>query len=190
MVPEQGTTVTDESEIRMNPLQIPNGRPTPNLYRLLAYIPKTWSSTDYVLCGSAALAFRGYRDVRDLDVLVRPSATIGAPPTDMMEEVERLDREGHWPVAPELSEAKLENDGALYAGSYRLRRTGEIDFFDGVPRLAPGVTVHEVFAHSKLFEGRRVVSLRHCLAIKALAFRRRDDDDMIALARFISHEAA
>jgi hypothetical protein len=54
---------------------------TPNFQALIKKIPADWSREDFILCGSAALAVRGIRDVRDLDILVRPSLMATIPVT-------------------------------------------------------------------------------------------------------------
>lgn len=54
-------------------------KPTPKLQALIKKIPSNWSREDFILCGSAALAVRGIRDVRDLDILVRPELMAKIP---------------------------------------------------------------------------------------------------------------
>lgn len=148
----------------------------PNYDNLRAYIPESFKRTDFVLMGSAALAARGVRDVNDLDLLIRKR---------LWRPVKRLISEGHWPTKEIEPHANPDfKDDPDYV-SRELVRTGWMDFSDSLPRVAQVVTVAEVFEEADIFEGYRVINLRHCLAIKVLANRPKDTLDMVALAHLI-----
>jgi hypothetical protein len=138
-----------------------------------------WPRHDFVLVGSAALAARGIRDVNDLDVQICCS---------LWPEVERLHAAGYWPKGPD----KAEKDGGLYEDgpNRRILLTGQIDFFDAMPRISSCTPFEVVFRESEWIGGFRIVSLRHCLAVKALANRKKDHEDMETLARLIRAEEA
>lgn len=154
-----------------------------NLTRLASYLPAHWSPNDFVLCGSAALAVRGVRDVADLDVLIDPK---------LWPEVRELHGRGYWPGTPRETKDPQSNDGPRRD----LLLTGEIDFFDEMPRIAAGVTRQAAFEEAEFRQipvlpaGRmvRVCCLRHVLAVKALAFRPKDHDDMVRCAELIYDE--
>lgn len=151
----------------MNPLHqaisLFTGRvPTPRLKNLLEVLPH-WERHEFVLCGSAALAFRGVRDIGDLDVLVHPD--LG----------KKLDRQF------------LDRDQYPWSFSSRLREQ-DIDVFWEVPRIR--ATFAEVLAVADDFHGYRVMCLRQVLAIKALVPERRtkDMEDMVKLSKLIAAE--
>lgn len=79
-----------------------------------------------------------------------------------------------------------------YRDAGRLFRSDSgIDIFDSLPRIANVADFDRAFACSDIFEGYRVLSLRHVLAIKALAMvpnREKDHADMTALAWLIKQE--
>ena len=123
----------------------------PNFKRLRGCLPASWSRDDYVITGSACLAVQGIRDVKDLDILIRPVL---------------------WPEVEQL--------GAHFPKD-------EIAFFDEVPRLAHlGADV--IFEHADKVDGYNIISLRHCLAIKALVTKSRPKDvqDMLLIAKLIA----
>jgi hypothetical protein len=139
-------------------------RKTPRLVELLTKIPKSWERDEFILMGSAALAFRGIRDVHDLDVLVTRSLydTLNTKLLD-------VDRYG-FTYADKLSEE-------------------DVDVFQEVPRL--NLSFVTALAESDTFDGYRVMNLRHVLAIKAMIpapGREKDYADMIAISRLISAE--
>lgn len=138
---------------------------------LVSYLPE-WPKDSYVLCGSACLAVRGVRDVHDLDVLIIDP--------DMWKEVEALHSEGHFP--------KATRDISFPALPHRLLRTGQIDFFDRVTSLP--LSFSEIVVNSDIYDGHNIISLRHCLATKALSTVIRDKDiaDMPLLCQLISDE--
>jgi hypothetical protein len=151
----------------------------PTMQRLLEYIPDDWPKDGYVLCGSAALAVRGVRDVRDLDILVWPQ---------LWPDVEKRYCEGYWPKREGTEPAK---DGQSNDGPRRqLIITGWFDFFTEPPRIASGIGAAGVFRNAEQRPGwpGLVQSLRQVLAIKALACREQDLDDMIRLAHLIAEE--
>ncbi len=155
---------------------------TPNYERLLGYIPDSWDPKLYVLSGSACLAERGVRDVGDLDVLIDES---------LWPEVQQLHTAGHFPPGPDKStknpqhESNFAEDGA----GRRILFTGQIDFFVEMPRIF-SLGPEAVFERAQTLRGRRVVCLRHCLAIKALipTSRIKDVQDMVILADLIAKE--
>lgn len=154
-----------------------------NLIRLASYLPAEWNPNDFVLCGSASMTIRGLRDVNDLDVLIRPR---------LWGSVRELHRRGYWPGEARDTKDPQSNDGPRRD----LLLTGEIDFFDEMPRIAAGVRREDVFTHAEFHQlailpsGRtlRFACLRHVLAVKALAFRSKDYDDMVVLAERIRLE--
>lgn len=152
---------------------------TPVYEELLSYLPKEWDADDYVLCGSACLAERGIRDVGDLDVQIKPK---------LWPEVLRLHEAGHFPEGPD-KQVQPGPDSDFGGRDGRALLTSRIDFFVDIPRIFT-LGADEVFAKSELRRGRRIISLRHCLAIKALVpeSRRKDVNDMISLAFQISEE--
>lgn len=155
---------------------------TPVYEELLGYIPKEWNPDDYVICGSACLAERGIRDVGDLDIQVRPR---------LWAEAERLHQAGHFPPGLDSHPVgRVPGPESDFGGrDGRVLFTGRIDFFVNVPRIF-ALGADEVFRRSELRRGRRIISLRHCLAIKALVpiSRRKDVDDMVSLALQIFEE--
>lgn len=164
----------------MRPLRPARESGLPVLHRLLALVPGEWPRDSFVLCGSASLAVRGIRDVHDLDLMVRP---------EIMEETHALVREhgekGH-------SERYAVGAG----GEPRLVRLEcGLDFWTEHPRTANVADFARTLACADLFEvqGRavNVLSLRHTLAIKALAMRTtrsKDLPDMVWLSRLIEDE--
>jgi len=150
----------------------------PRLVELMGYIPRNWSTTQFILCGSAPLALRGIRDVRDLDVLVTQ---------ELYDDAVKLNAEGYWPggeVAVDVPEDKKYGRVLLRAGSF--------DFFVELPRVAQCVSFEQIQDQSSLVvvgdRRMRVLSLRHCLAVKALAARASDHRDMMRLAVLIDAE--
>lgn len=136
---------------------------TPRLRKLLAKLPEDWDREDFILCGSAALAFRGVRDVRDLDVMVRPKLL------DKLEHVRR--------------------SKGLYADAVLV--DANVDVFAKPPRL-DNLTFDDIRRDADFIDGYYVQSLRHTLAIKALVPtpREKDKPDMVALAELIAREPA
>lgn len=131
---------------------------TPKLEKLLEAIPAEWSSNDFVLCGSAVLAFEGIRDVNDLDILVRPH----------------------------LFKKEPEETKTVTYGRVLSRRDG-MDIMTTLPRI--GDDAPDPFETAVVYRGVwRVLAPRHVLAIKALAFRKTDLDDMISLAELIKEQ--
>lgn len=165
----------------------------PRLFALLSCVPRDWAPEDYVLCGSACMAARGLRDVRDLDLLVRPSLWSQAeelylPHRDEAKHQAYADRAD--PDVPIKHGAP-----AMPSGPRQLICTTlGIDVFTEMPRIARVVDFETTFAASDILyaDGRlfNVISLRHALAIKALANRHKDLDDMIAIAQAIAQEEA
>jgi hypothetical protein len=135
---------------------------TPRLRKLLSEIPSNWDREDFVICGSATLAFRGIRDVHDLDILVRPELL-------------------------ESMRGDLTHRDGSYASSYG--DNGLIDIFSKPPRLG-SVTFDDVKNEADQFEGFYVQSARHTLAIKALVpiLRDKDRPDMVELAKIIAQQ--
>lgn len=136
---------------------------TPRLRKLLTKLPEDWNREDFILCGSASLAFRGIRDVRDLDILVRPQFM------DKLQQVKR--------------------DTDPYADATVI--DVNIDVFTKPPRL-DGLTFDDIRRDADFIDGYYVQSLRHTLAIKALVPtpREKDKPDMVALAELIAREPA
>lgn len=160
----------------------PNTQPVavPRYEKLRSYVAAVLQPKDFVLIGSATLAARGIRDVNDLDVLVRPSRWVL---------VKAKFAEGYWPAASSDAEVP-EYDPDLDAdGKPReILRTGQHDFMMTPPRIVGAVTAADVFQDAQYFEGFQVGSPRHCLAIKALAGRKKDHADMTSLAALIALE--
>lgn len=165
---------------------------TPRFDALIADLPSHWPLDSFVLVGSAALAARGVRDVNDLDVLVlEPQLWL---------DIERLGKPVD--IRPNPDPAYQPGARAQQAGEpprarvVQRRRTpaGFIDFLDELPRIAQCITPEMTLADSaQIYVGqdvrpRRIVSLRHCLAIKALAGRPKDIGDMVQLAQLIALE--
>ncbi len=156
-----------------------------NYDTLRAYMRVIDNKSPFMFMGSAALAVRGVRDVNDLDVLIRPK---------LWGVVDMFARKKYWPTkaippikhVPTIAETLAPGDPE-YVGR-RLMRTGWMDFADSLPRIAAAVTVDDVFKAAGTFDGYQVISLRHCLAIKALANRPKDGPDMKALAELIMRE--
>ncbi len=146
-----------------------------NFIKLKSFIPKNWDKGDFVITGSACLATRGVRDVNDLDILVRPH---------LMLEVVDLHAKGTF---PKLKRELLVEHIQEYPRA--VLRTGHIDFFESMPRIAY-LGVDEVFDRADSCDGYNIISLRHCLAIKALVPRSRSKDviDMVLLAKLIEKE--
>ncbi len=132
---------------------------TPCLDELLDRIPRDWEREHFVLSGSAALAFRGIRDVRDLDIVVSPS------------------------LASKLS-SKFPREGNRLSVSI-----DGIDVFYSVPRVW-SLTWEDLVGEADEFDGYKVQSLRHVLAMKCLIpnIREKDRPDMVMLANLISEE--
>jgi hypothetical protein len=155
----------------------------PELARLLDLIPREWPADRFVLCGSAALAVRGVRDVHDLDVMIHPS---------LWREARALAAEhGEKPT----TERYATDPDANPAAGRLVRLACGIDFWDTHPRIARVADFKRSIDCSDLFEigGRfvHVLGLRHVLAIKALAMvpgREKDLDDMCLLSRLIREE--
>jgi hypothetical protein len=123
------------------------------LEKLVQRIP---THLEVILCGSAAIAARGGRDVNDLDVLTRRAAPL-----------RKMD------LCP--------LDG--YDGRTIWRYDtcdGKIEYMTSVPRLSAKYAEIRDKAEEMHIAGRTiaVMSLRHCLAIKAAAFRPADIPDM------------
>lgn len=75
----------------------------------------------------------------------------------------------------------------LWDATEELARTPQFDFFLNVPRLH---YCDEIFEQADCFDGYNIISLRHCLAIKALVPRSRPKDvrDILSLATLIAEE--
>lgn len=152
---------------------------TPVLKSFLQQIPKEWGVNDFVLCGSAGLAFRGVRDVHDLDVLVRPA---------LFDSVHKI---------PGIQIQLLEytEQGEAKPNPQRLVRldTG-FDIFDRPPRdtfdFERALECADSFSDGE--REYKVLCLRHILAVKTLAMavpiRTKDWKDMAILAELIEDE--
>lgn len=159
--------------------------PTPLFQQLVHELPESWSLDEYVLVGSATLAARGARDVHDLDVLVSGKLWPYV-------------KKHHWPSAERVANNVCRTAGCSYfdvrdntnkdnpVDEYvgeKLHRTPLIDFLTAVPRIY--ARFEDVLQDSEIFEvpGRtgflgafrtppmrrvRVMSVRHCIAVKAL----------------------
>lgn len=154
-----------------------------NYDTLRAYMSEIRDSSLFVLTGSAVLAARGVRDVNDLDVLIRP---------ELWGTVRDLNAKGYWPTKP-IESPRIGTKGVHIPdtddpeyGIRDLLRTGWMDFGDSLPRIASCVTVDQVFKDASVIDGYQIMSLRHCLAIKALANRPKDGTDMQQLAYLIT----
>lgn len=158
--------------------------PTPRYDELRRLLPGTWPRASFVLCGSAALAARGVRDVNDLDVLIKPDmcdavrahfASIGAAP--------RFENDyGDSTTRAFFAQYIIGEPDALFPSGRK------IDFFSVMPLVSPKKS-EAVFAEASTFDGYQVVSLRHCLAVKALANRAHDTADMVTLALLIDQDS-
>lgn len=143
------------------------------LRSLLALIPTEWPRDSFILCGSAALAFRGVRDVHDLDILIRPEL---------------------WPGLSHLR--GVEREEAYEQAGRLLRLDSGVDVFDSHPRIGNVAGFDQTLRAADLFrtcDGMvyNVLSMRHTLAIKALAMvdgREKDLADMRSLAALIGVE--
>lgn len=114
--------------------------PTPNLDTLLRRLP--WSPWSVILCGSAPLAFRGVRDVGDLDVLLDEATWADLRIQDLRTEYGR-----------------------------RIYRIPGIDAFDRLPRLGYTFDQVIDRADHYYVDGTKwhVLPIRDMIAIKALA---------------------
>lgn len=130
----------------------------------MAQIPRSWDREKFVLTGSATLAFRGIRDVRDLDILVHPS------------------------LKPELTEIPWTESYFGPGSTVQSMADRDIDVFFECPRL--GISFDEVKNASDHIGGYYIQSPRHTLAIKALVTppRAKDQADILALAQIIADE--
>ncbi len=164
------------------------------LVELTSLIPASWPRGDLVLVGSACLAVRGFRPVRDVDVLVRPEswsmveAALVKPGSDWEQ---HPGGELHADTRSELPYDHMPDNHKDPPGRRFVRldaRAGYIDLFDGMPRLWQSLSFGAVLADATEWRGFRVVSLRHCLAVKALADRSVDYADMRELCRLIEAE--
>lgn len=136
----------------------------PNLSRLLARIPAAWEPRDFILTGSAPLAFRGIRDVNDLDILVSPRLF------DLIEKnpegIYRNSGASMDPYAPYVAEG--------------------LDVFNVAPRI--GLTFNDIMQWAENFHGFFVQHPAHSLATKALVLptRSKDRRDIVELAKIVA----
>lgn len=171
------------------------GMKTPSLHALVKMLtPLGWSTSDFVLCGSACLAVRGVRDVNDLDVFVRRQEMIH----DVKSLGPHIPIEDHTPLYFHVTDGH----NFIQVGVEVEGRQTHIDVFSKMPFLP--VTFDQVWDGADSFSFKdaescildvRVMSLRHCLAVKALARRtttasvRKDMRDMHLLVEQIGFEA-
>jgi len=137
---------------------------TPTLHQLLKWIPEDWDREKFVITGSATLAFRGIRDVHDLDILIHPS---------LKQKVDEM---------PRVKDGEYEITFAQRLADHN------VDIFTESPRL--NLSFEEIKLAADRFEGFYVQSPRHTLAIKALVLPHRDKDrpDILELAKIIAAE--
>lgn len=162
---------------------------TPKLLSLLALIPDSWPRDQFVLCGSAGLAFRGLRDVNDLDILILPALweTLSSIPGEPKEK-------------SEVEEAYTEpDDGSVAkARSKLVRLSTDLDIFDALPCISNVTSFSRAQECAdkfpspiKDYDEFQVLCLRHILAVKALAMvpkREKDFKDMMLLTEAIARE--
>lgn len=162
---------------------------TPELTMLLSLLPAHWPTDKFILCGSAGLAFRKIRDVHDLDVFILPelwetmNEISGEIMPSSMEYGSLLEEDP--PLPPHKSDVK----------SGLLRLDTGLDIFDKLPTKANVASFERALECADQFchlgKYYRVLSLRHILAIKALAMvpdREKDFEDMKLLSTLIENE--
>lgn len=156
-------------------------------HTLLELIPGGWPPYAYLLCGSASLAVRGIRDVHDLDLLVHESLWAEAqqaflPYRDVAKHA-AYDQAAADAGTSEPSEPQQ---------SRLICTTLGLDLFSEMPRVASCLDYETAWKAGTVYRhadrAHRVISLRHTLAIKALAYRFKDFDDMKTLAELIAAE--
>lgn len=143
-----------------------------------------------VLCGSAFLAWRGVRDVEDLDVLIPPP-------------LHKLAPDGRCISDPVLSRVisftetrppkKEQPRLGIYDPQGRVLVQCEgYDFFDSQPRLSGFLTYDNTLKNAmpmkhggKMFW---VMHPSHCIAVKAMVLRPKDRIDIGNLLRLINGE--
>lgn len=156
---------------------------TENLERLVRQLPTEWGYSDFILCGSAALAIRGVRDVHDLDVFIRPGIWDSAG----------LDRIPGIVISTSAEEYSATGDSEV-SNQKLVRLDTGFDFFNALPRATCSFDRAFECADDFKVEGRsiKVLCLRHVLAVKATAMtvpmRGKDWDDMSKLAALIEKE--
>ena len=156
---------------------------TENLERLVHQLPTEWSYPDFILCGSAALAIRGVRDVHDLDVFIHPGSWDSAG----------LDRIPGIVISTTAEEYNATGDSEV-SNQKLVRLDTGFDFFNALPRATCSFETAFECADDFKVEGRciKVLCLRHVLAVKAIAMtvpmREKDWDDMAKLAALIEKE--
>lgn len=144
---------------------------------LLGRLPAHWNPNDYIACGSAILAAMGVREVRDLDVLVRHEFMVG-----------------------DMKEMALPDPKALPydPGTEKLRRSNrmifaldqkKVDVWTSLPRIGAAFDFDKALKASIQFGRWKVLGPRPVLAIKALANRAGDIDDMKELVRLIERDS-
>lgn len=174
-------------------IMTPTDKTVAHLRSLVELLPKEWDKSKFVLCGSASLAVHGFRDVHDLDVLVLPELwpEVKAKFPDTIPR--GLVGTGH--ALTDDDYPNDDNDHALVVNGteehpiggvpvertttrkIELWRVPDIDFFDGLIR--PVANNKQVFKDAVMWEGYLVLSLRHCLAVKALGWRAKDKADIV-----------
>lgn len=140
--------------------------PTPRLREFLNLIPDDWDRNKFLLAGSAPLAFRGIRDVGDLDILVHKDLV----PHMRQRATPKLASEGyfgsttHWSIGP------------------------HIEIFVKCPLLP--LSFEELMGQADRFDGFWVQNPRHSLALKAMAYpvRNKDRADFLSLAQLAANE--
>jgi len=164
-----------------------------NLRERVRLLPAEWDKSKFVLCGSASLAVHDIRDVNDLDVLVLPElwpqvkeAFPHPIPRGMVGVGNALeddeypnDDNDHALVVNGVEEQPIGGEPVDRQVTRRVElwRVHGIDFFDGLIR--PVANNRQVFRDAVLWDGYLVLSLRHCLAVKALGFRDKDKYDTV-----------
>lgn len=154
------------------------------LQKYVDQLPKEWDRSKFVLCGSAAMAVRGIRDVHDLDVLVlpelMPAVKEAFPETKRRDEDPGLyPNEGDCAIIVNGIEHVEGTPREIPQGMPRVElwRAEGFDFFDAL--LRPVATNRQVFQEAGEWNGYLVMSLRHCLAVKALGYREKDKADIV-----------
>lgn len=139
-------------------------RVSPRLVRLLKSLDiYGLPRNDFVLCGSAAMTFRGGRMMKDLDVLVLPKHQ------EHITKRGAKEKEGgehpYWD-ASDISKAR-----------WVARDFGwQIDFFSTLQRI-PSLTT-AAWNSAELIDGYWVLGLDYCVTVKELAKRPSDRNDI------------
>ena len=177
---------------------------TPELFRYLDMLPKEWKRDQFILCGSAGLAFRGVRDIHDLDILILPELW-GTVSSIQGEQIHSSEKSYDEESGDDVCDVGVSKVLALQPPTKRyprlMRLDSGIDIFDSMPKVANVCSFFRAKECSDKFEDPRklegdsspfqVLSLRHILAIKALAMvpnRKKDLKDMRLLTQLIQIE--